>query len=77
MIIAPFKVKWWPKTYFVAAILNFLILRGNRWRDVMVPVIFEISTPKNPLGQIFMLSSQSARQFHQAAPLYIVMTLCV
>ena len=49
--------------------LEFLNLSGNRLSDVVVPAIFEISIPKNPLGQSFMLSSQSARQFHQAAPL--------
>jgi len=35
----------------------------------VVPAIFEISIPKNPLGQSFMLLSGSAHQFHISAPL--------
>ena len=49
------------KTCFVAAILNFLILSRNRWSDVVVPAIFEISIPKTPLGQSFMLLFGSAQ----------------
>ena len=45
----------------VAAILKFSIFGGNGWSDVVVPAIFEISIPKNPLGQIFMLLSGSAQ----------------
>ena len=48
------------KTYFVAAILKFQFLSGNRWNDVVVPAIFEFSILKNPLGQIFTLLSGSA-----------------
>jgi len=39
---------------------GFYIFGGNRWSDVVVPAIFEISTLKNPLGQIFMLLSRCA-----------------
>ena len=52
------------KTCFVAAILNCLILGGNRGSDIVVPAIFEISIPKTSLGQSFMLLSGSAHQFH-------------
>ena len=48
------------KTYFVAAILKFQFLSGNRWNDVVVPAIFEFSILKNPLGQMFTLLSGSA-----------------
>ena len=54
---------------FAAAILNFLIFGGKRWSDIVVPAIFEIGTPKNPLGQSFMLLSRSAHWFHISAPL--------
>ena len=57
------------KNVFRGGHLEFSNLSGNRWSDVMVPAIFEISVPKKPIGQSFMLSSQSARQFHQSAPL--------
>ena len=36
---------------------------------LVVPTIFEISIPKTPLGQSFMLLSGSAHQFHISAPL--------
>jgi len=39
---------------------EFYIFGGNHWSDVVVPAIFEISTLKNPLGQIFMLLSRCA-----------------
>ena len=45
----------------MAAILNILILGRNRWSDVVVPAIFEISIPKTPIGQSFMLLSGSAQ----------------
>jgi len=38
---------------------EFYIFGGNHWSDV-VPAIFEISTLKNPLGQIIMLLSKCA-----------------
>jgi len=40
--------------------LNFTYFGGNRWSDVVVPAIFEISTLINPLGQIVMLLSRCA-----------------
>ena len=40
MVIGEFRAILWPKTCFVAAILNILILGGNRWSDVVVPAIF-------------------------------------
>ena len=52
------------KCVFVVAILNFLIFGENRWSDIVVPAIFEISIPKTPPGQSFMLLSRSA-QLHQ------------
>ena len=58
--IGVLKTEFLTKTYFVAAILKFQILSGNRWNDVVVPAIFEFSILKNPLGQIFMLLSRSA-----------------
>jgi len=61
MVIGALGAILWAKTCFVAAILNFLILGGNRWSDVVVPAIFEISIPKTPLGQSFMLLSGSAQ----------------
>ena len=39
---------------------EFYIFGGNHWSDVVVPAIFEISTLKNPLRQIFMLLSRCA-----------------
>ena len=77
MVIAELRAILWAKTCFVAAILNFFILGGNRWSDVMVPAIFEISIPKNPLGQSFMLLSGSAHQFHISAPLLAEITYLV
>ena len=59
----------WTKSCFMAAILNFSIFGGNGWSDVVVPAIFEIGIPKNPLGQIVMLLSESARPFHISAML--------
>ena len=53
----------------MAAILDFPFLTRNHKRDVLVPGIFGISIPKNPYMQMFMLSSQSARQHHISAPL--------
>ena len=61
MVIGALRAILWAKTCFVAAILNFLILGGNRWSDVVVPAILEISIPKTPLGQSFMLLSGSAQ----------------
>ena len=60
MSIGVLRVKLLAKTCSVAAILNFQFLSGNRWSDVVVPAIFEISILKNPLGQSFMLLSRSA-----------------
>ena len=60
-VIGALRAILWTKTCFVAAILNFLIFGGNRWSDVVVPAIFEISIPKNPVGQSFMLLSGSAQ----------------
>jgi len=48
---------------------EFYIFGGNRWSDVVVPAIFEISTLKNALGQIFMLLSRCAHLGHISAPL--------
>ena len=48
MVIGALGAILWAKTCFMAAILNFLILGGNRWSDVVVPAIFEISIPKTP-----------------------------
>ena len=48
------------KTCFVVAILNFLFLNEHRLNDVVAYAIFEFSTLKNPLGQMFMLLSGSA-----------------
>ena len=50
MVIGALRAILWAKTCFVVAIFNFLILGGNRWSDVVVPAIFEISIPKTPLG---------------------------
>ena len=61
MVIGELRAILWAKTCFVAAILNVFILGGNRWSDVVVPAIFEISIPKNRLGQSFMLLSGSAQ----------------
>ena len=69
MVIGELRAILWAKTCFVAAILNFFILGGNRWNDVVVPAIFEISIPNYPLGQSFMVLSGSAHQFHISAPL--------
>ena len=59
--IGALRAVLWTKSCFMAAILNFSIFGGNGWSDVVVPAIFEISIPKNPLGQIFMLLSGSAQ----------------
>ena len=61
VIVGPFNMKWGPKTYFAAAILNFQFLAGTVGLTSWFPQFFEINTPKNPLGQSFMLSSQSAQ----------------
>ena len=66
MIIKEFKPDL-EKNVFVAAILNFCFLGGNRWRDSVVLAIFEISILKNPLVQIFMLLSGSSHQNHISA----------
>jgi len=39
---------------------EFYIFGGNRRSDVVVPAIFEISTLKNPQGQIFMFLCRCA-----------------
>ena len=62
------------KTYFVAAILNFQFLSGNRWNDVVVPAIFEFSILKNLLGQLFTLLSGSAHV--KLKMLHIRSTIC-
>ena len=59
--IGVLRAKLLTKKCFVAAILKFQFLSGNRWNDVVVPAIFEFSILKNPLGQICMLLSGSAR----------------
>ena len=59
----------WAKTIFPAAILNFQFLGGNRWSDVVVPAIFEISIHKYPLGQISMLLSGSAHLKQKSSPI--------
>jgi len=48
---------------------EFYIFDGNRRSDVVIPAIFEISTFKYPLGQIFMLLSRCAHLGHISAPL--------
>ena len=61
MVIVALRAILWAKTCFVEVILNFKNLGGNRWSDVVVPAIFEVSIPKTPLGQSFMLLSGSAQ----------------
>ena len=54
------------KMCFAADILSFLIFGENRWSDIVVPAIFEISIPKTPPpGQSFMLLSRSAQLHHK------------
>ena len=53
---------------------GFYIFVGNRWSDVVVPAIFEISTLKNPLVQIFMLLSRCAHIKQKMA--HIRPTIC-
>ena len=48
------------KVVFRGGHFEYLIFGGNRWSDDVVPAIFEISVPKNPQVQIFMLLSRSA-----------------
>ena len=74
MVIGALRAILWAKTCFVAAILNFLILGRNRWSDVVVPAIFEISISKTPLGQSFMLLSGSAQRKQKL--LHIRPTIC-
>ena len=45
------------KMYFMAAILNFQLFGGKKWRDFMVPGSFEFSIVQSPMLQIFMLLS--------------------
>ena len=52
---------------------EFYIFGGNHWSNVVVPAIFEISTLKNPLRQIFMLLSRCAHLGHISAPLSLVL----
>ena len=49
---------------FRSAILYFFFFGKNQWSDITVPAIFEISIPKTPWGQSFMIVSRSA-QLHQ------------
>ena len=55
-----------PETrmYFMAAILNFQLFGGKKWRDFMVPGSFEFSIVQSPMLQIFMLLSGCARTRH-------------
>ena len=52
------------KNYFMAAILNFQLFSGKKWRDFVVPGSFEFSIVQSPMLQIFMLLSTCARTRH-------------
>ena len=52
------------KMYFMAAILNFQLFGGKKWRDFVVPDSFEFSIAQSPMLQIFMLLSGCARTRH-------------
>ena len=43
------------KIYFMAAILNFQLFGGKKWKDFVVPGSFEFSIVQSPMLRIFML----------------------
>ena len=52
------------KLYFMAAILNFQLFGGKKWRDSVVPGSFEFSIVQSPMLLMFMLLSGCARTRH-------------
>ena len=62
--IGTFLVILERKMYFMAAILNFQLFGGKKWRDFVVPGSFEFSIVQSPMLQIVMLLSGCARTRH-------------
>ena len=61
------------KMYFIAAILNFQLFGGKKWKDFVVPGSFEFSIVQSPMLQIFMLLCECAHTLtfcYISAPLY-------
>ena len=52
------------KMYFIAAILNFQLFGGKKWRDFVVPGSFVFSIVQSSILQIVMLLSGCARTRH-------------
>ena len=52
------------KIYFMAAILNFQLFGGEKWKDFVVPGSFEFSIVQSPMLQFFMLLSGCADTRH-------------
>ena len=79
MVIGALGAILWAKTCFVVAILNFLILGGNRWSDVVVPAIFEISIPKtkDKVSCFFPEVHNSSKNCYISAPLYTIFEIII
>ena len=52
------------KMYFIAAILNFQLFGGKKWRNFVVPGSFEFSIVQSTMLKIVMLLSGCARTRH-------------